>query len=153
MGKPLSIDLRQRVRAFVEAGHSRRAAAERFDVSPSAVIKLMALVRATGSVEPARQGRPPGTGKFAPFAGFIRDRIEEVPDMTMPELAEVLQAAHGLSASPAALSRFLIRKGSVIRFVLGPDSQTLTNRSPKITANCVLASNHSRGGRFHASAT
>lgn len=30
--------------------------------------------------------------------------------------------------------------------------QTLTNRSPKMTANCVLASNHSRGGRFHASA-
>jgi hypothetical protein len=25
-------------------------------------------------------------------------------------------------------------------------------RSPKMTANCVLASNHSRGGRFHSSA-
>ena len=43
-------------------------------------------------------------------------------------------------------------KGSVRRFVLGPFCQTLTNLSPKMTANCVLASNHSRGGRFHASA-
>lgn len=43
-------------------------------------------------------------------------------------------------------------QGSVRRFVLGPFCQTLTNRSPKMTANCVLASNHSRGGRFHASA-
>ena len=41
---------------------------------------------------------------------------------------------------------------SVRRFVLGPFCQTLTNLSPKKTANCVLASNHSRGGRFHASA-
>ena len=44
------------------------------------------------------------------------------------------------------------RRGSVRRFVLGPFCQTLTNLSPKKTANCVLASNHSRGGRFHASA-
>ena len=43
-------------------------------------------------------------------------------------------------------------RGSVRRFVLGPFCQTLTNLSPKKTANCVLASNHSRGGRFHASA-
>ena len=42
--------------------------------------------------------------------------------------------------------------GSVRRFVLGPFCQTLTNLSPKMTANCVLASYHSRGGRFHASA-
>ena len=42
--------------------------------------------------------------------------------------------------------------GSVRRFVLGPFCQTLTNLSPKMTANCVLASNHSRGGRFHVSA-
>ena len=45
-----------------------------------------------------------------------------------------------------------IIQGSVRRFVLGPFCQTLTNLSPKMTANCVLASNHSRGGRFHASA-
>ena len=44
------------------------------------------------------------------------------------------------------------KPGSVRRFVLGPFCQTLTNLSPKMTANSVLASNHSRGGRFHASA-
>jgi len=110
MGKPLSVDLRSRIRAFVDAGRSRRAAAEHFDVSPSAVIKLMALVGAIGSVEPARQGRPRGTGKFAPVSGFLKDQVESVPDMTMPELAEALHEAHGLSAAPAALSRFLIRE-------------------------------------------
>ena len=111
MGKPHSVDLRNRIRAFVDGGRSRRAAAAHFDVSPSAVINLMALVGASGSVEPARQGRPRGTGKLAPVSGFLKDRVESVPDMTMPELAEALHEAHGLGAAPASLSRFLIRKG------------------------------------------
>ena len=34
MPKPYSIDLRKRVAAFVEAGHSRRAAVAHFTVSP-----------------------------------------------------------------------------------------------------------------------
>ena len=45
MVKPLSNDLRERVVAFVEAGHSRRATAAHFRVSPSFVIKLMMLFR------------------------------------------------------------------------------------------------------------
>jgi transposase len=111
MGKPLSLDLRTRIRGFVDGGHSCHEAARRFDVSPSAVIKLMALVCATGSVHPARQGRPKGSGKFAPVASFLKARVEAVPDMTMPELAEALQETHGISGAPAALSRFLIREG------------------------------------------
>jgi transposase len=111
MGKILSIDLRDRVRSYVEAGRSCHGAADHFDVSVSFVIKLMALVRSTGSVEPARQGRPPGKGKLAPFAGFLGQRIETAPDITMPELAEALQETYGVSVSPAALSRFLIREG------------------------------------------
>src|SRR5207247_1397769 len=39
MPKPCSLDLRERVLATVEAGASRREAAERFEVSPSSAIK------------------------------------------------------------------------------------------------------------------
>ena len=35
-------------------------------------------------------------------------------------------------------------------FCAWADFQTLTKRSPKMMANCVLASVHSRGGRFQA---
>ena len=35
MGKPYSIDLRDRVQTEVESGQSRRAAARRYDVSAS----------------------------------------------------------------------------------------------------------------------
>ena len=111
MGKPLSIDLRERVLAFVESGHSRRAAARRYHVSASFVMKLMARARVAGTIEPARQGRPPGQGKLTPYAGFLGTQVDAEPDITMPELAEALFEAHDVRVTPAALSRFLIREG------------------------------------------
>jgi len=110
MGKPLLLDIRQRIVAYVEAGHSCRAAAAKFDVSPSFVVKLMQLWRRTGSLEPARQGRPPG-GRLVPFHGFLCRIVEACPDITMPELAAVLEAEHGLATDPSALSRCLIKLG------------------------------------------
>ena len=56
MTAPLSQDLRERIVRAVETGSSARAAAERFEVSPSAAIKLMQRVRATGSTAPAKIG-------------------------------------------------------------------------------------------------
>ena len=65
MGKSYSADLRDRVVAFVEDGHSRRAASRHFGVSESFAIKLMQRVTRLGSSLPAQQGRPPGNGKLA----------------------------------------------------------------------------------------
>ena len=50
------MDLRVRIVAAVERGSSIREAARRFAVSPSAAIKLMQRVRATGSPAPAGYG-------------------------------------------------------------------------------------------------
>jgi hypothetical protein len=65
-----SLDLRVRIIAFVEAGHSCRAAARHFGVSDSCAIKLLQRQSQSGSPAPARQGRPPGTGKLAPYEAF-----------------------------------------------------------------------------------
>jgi transposase len=111
MGKPLSLDLRQRVVTRVEAGHSRRAAAAHFGISESCAVKLMQRVEATGSPAPARQGRPPGTGKLAPYRDFLIARVRAKPDIAMPELAAVLREVHGVKAAPAALSRMLCKAG------------------------------------------
>ena len=54
MPKPYSLDLRERVVSYVEAGHSRRAAAAHFRVSPSFVINLMTAFRQRGAVTPRR---------------------------------------------------------------------------------------------------
>lgn len=111
MGSSYSVDLRERVVAFIEAGHSRRAAARHFVVGDSFAIKLMRRVLASGSCKPGRQGRPPGGGKLAPYAAFLIGAVEAKPDITMPELQARLVEAHAITAAPAALSRFLCRHG------------------------------------------
>ncbi len=110
MPEPLSIDLRERVVAFVLAGHSRRAAAAHFRVSPSFVVNLMTLHRETGSVKP----RPRGGfrhGKLEAHRAFILRQVDKRHDITMPELAEELAQATGTRADPATLSRWLIGNG------------------------------------------
>ena len=111
MAQSYSLDLRVRVAGFVEAGHSCRAAARHFSVSDSFAIKLMQRQRQSGSPAPARQGRPQGTGKLAPYETFLVQEVEKTPDITMPDLAARLWEEHGVSAAPASLSRLLCRRG------------------------------------------
>jgi len=110
MPKPYSRDLRKRVVDFVEAGHSRRAAARHFDVSPSFVVNLMTAYRMRGSLVP----KPVGGRRHAkldPHRAFLLARLAEKNDITMPELAGELEAHCGTRADPASLSRWLIRNG------------------------------------------
>jgi transposase len=111
MTRSYSLDLRVRVAAFVEAGHSCRAAARHFGVSDSFAIKLLQRQTRFGSPEPADQGRPRGTGKLASYETFLVRTVEAKPDITMPELAGRLFEEHGVSAAPATLSRLLCRNG------------------------------------------
>jgi hypothetical protein len=83
MGKPYSIDLREHVQAEVERGQSRRAAARRYDVSASFAVKLADRVSRTGSAEPARQGRPTGGGKLAPYLTALLEWVEAAPDSSV----------------------------------------------------------------------
>ena len=61
MGKPYSMDLRERVVAAIEGGLSRRQAAARFSVSYSVAIGWMKRFLETGSVAPGQMGghKPP----------------------------------------------------------------------------------------------
>lgn len=111
MGHSYSIDLRERVVASVNEGLSRREAARVFKMSNSCAVKLLQRVAATGSAAPGRQGRPPGGGKLAPYRDFLIARVTQKPDITMPELAAELLAAHGVSATAPSLSRVLCAAG------------------------------------------
>jgi transposase len=109
MTKAYSLDLRGRIVRFVEAEHSRRAAAARFDVSAAFVVKLMAAFRSSGSYAP----KPEGGWRYSkldPKREFLVRRVSEKPDVTMPELASELAAA-GLRIDPASLSRWFRRNG------------------------------------------
>src|SRR5271155_1711720 len=110
MPKPYSLDLRERVVSYVEAGRSRRAAAAHFRVSPSFVINLMTAFRARGAVAPKALGGWRHS-KLDPHRVFILRRGAGRADIGLPVLAGTPQAAGGVSAAPASLSRWLIRNG------------------------------------------
>jgi putative transposase len=57
MGKPYSMDLRERVVAAIEGGLSTRQAAARFAIGIATVGTWARLKRATGAVRPAKQRR------------------------------------------------------------------------------------------------
>lgn len=125
MGKPTSNDLRQRIVRGVECGESRRGVAARFQVAPSTAVRVVARYEATGSVEPAKQGRPRGRGKLGRHRDFVIAQVDRKPDITMPELAAVLQAERGLKVDPSNLSKFLIAQGySYKKNPAGPGAQT-----------------------------
>jgi transposase len=56
MGKPYSVDLRERVVAAIEGGISRNQAAKQFGVAISTAIGWMQRVEQTGSVAPGQMG-------------------------------------------------------------------------------------------------
>jgi transposase len=71
MGRAHSSDLRDRVYTAVAEGGSRHAAARRFGVSVATAVRLAQRQAQTGSLAPARQGRPAGSGKLAAYREVV----------------------------------------------------------------------------------
>ena len=59
MGKPYSLDLRERIFDYIAAGHSRRDAARVFGVSPSTAVRLAASHRDVRAGEKVGHGSAP----------------------------------------------------------------------------------------------
>ena len=111
MGRPYSMDLRERL-ASVEAGHSCRAAARLFAVSASTAARLAAAQRERGDVSPKPQGRVPGTaGKLAAHEAFLLEIVRAEPEITLKEPAGALLEAHGVRVRLSSLHRALRRAG------------------------------------------
>lgn len=112
MGKAYSMDLRQRVFDYIAAGHSCRAAACVFGVSPSTAVRLAAGFRDKGSIAPKVQGRAPGTaGKLAPHMMFLVEIVAAEPDITLRELSSALIETHGVMVDLSSIHRALDRAG------------------------------------------
>ena len=78
IGRPYSLDLRERVVGAVAAGESCRSVAKRFDVSVASVVKWSQRFRATGS--PA--ARPMGGNRPYALAGerdWLLKRFSQQP--------------------------------------------------------------------------
>jgi len=109
MGKSLSLDIRERVVVLVEEGLSCHEAARQLRISAASAVRIMQRKKRTGGVQAAPQGRP-RRSKLDAVSGWLKAHVEAEPDITMPELADALAAAHGLCATPAMLSRHLIHR-------------------------------------------
>jgi transposase len=108
MPKAYSEDLRERVIEAIEAGASRRAAAERFSISASSAIKWMQRWRVSGSVAAsASRGR---RSPLDQHAELLLGLIAGQPDLTLDEVRGRL-ADRGIMASRTAVWRFFDRHG------------------------------------------
>lgn len=109
MTRPLSNDLRERVVAAVRNGESCRAAASRYGVAVSSVVKWSQRYRATGSVAPGKMG---GHRKrvLEPHRAFIAERIGQTSHLTLHRLKDEL-AARGVNVSHNSIWLFLRREG------------------------------------------
>jgi transposase len=108
MGQPLSMDLRTRLLAAVDAGMSCRAAAARFGVAPSTAIRWQAQRRTTGSFAPKAQGGDMRSHRIEERRKEIVALWEARKDITLDELRVEL-AGIGLSVANSTLHRFFAR--------------------------------------------
>ena len=92
MPAPISNDLRKRVVKAVDGGMSCNAAAARFDVSISTVVKLMQHVKKTGGYEPKPKGHR--NHKLAPYRANVEAMLKEKPDITLMEMQKKLRGQH-----------------------------------------------------------
>jgi transposase len=115
MGKSSSVDLRVRIVGEIERGQSCCAAARRFGVSAATAVRLAQRKAKTGSVAPARQGRPAGSGLLGAHVDVLVAWVDADGDITMPELGARLLAERGVKAHPASLSRLLIQHDFTVK--------------------------------------
>lgn len=111
MSAPLPSTLRDRFQLLIEEGLSGRAAAQRLKLSPATGSRWSRSIRQSGHVEPARQGRPRGRGKLAPYEAFFEELIAQDPDITLFELRDALAMAEGVKVHHSSIANLLSRLG------------------------------------------
>lgn len=109
MTKSLSEDLRSRVIAAVDAGLSRRAAAERFGVGTASAIRWVREWRDTGSICAKPQGGDRRSRRIEAYREVILAAVEQQVDITLVEITEMLRTDHGASFAASTIWRFLDR--------------------------------------------
>ena len=115
MGKPLSVDLRSRLVAAVAGGMSRRAAAERFEVSAASAVRWVQAVNRAGTVEAKPQGGDTRSHHIEAFSGVILAAVGARKDISLVELAELLRTKRGVSFGASTVWRCLDRHGMTFK--------------------------------------
>ena len=110
MAAALSLDLRERVIAAIEAGASCRQAAKRFGVGKASAIRWHARFRAEGAVAAKPKGGDRHAHRVEAHAALSLQTCETRPQLELREVRQALQE-HGAAVSLSGLSRFFRRRG------------------------------------------
>ena len=112
MPRSYSGDLRERVSGAVEAGASRREAAERFEISASSAVKWLQSWYDHGVAAPKPRG---GSRSVLEDHGErLLALIDEQPDRTLDEIVVVMKKRR-IPGSRSAVWRFLERHGNTFK--------------------------------------
>ncbi|MGH6813973.1 MAG: IS630 family transposase [Methylocella sp.] len=114
MGKPYSLDLRERVMATVDAGTGAYSVAAMFQVSVSYIYKALRRREISGET----RARPWAGGpkpKLAAHDEVLRARVMSEPDATLAELQAWLLAEHAMKASIGCLWKRLRHLGLTLK--------------------------------------
>ena len=106
MPEPYSDDLRERVIEAVEAGASRREAAESFNLCPSSAVKWLQRWHDTGSAK----AKPTGgsTSPLEAHAERLLALVAEQPDLTLDEIVAAMRKRQ-IRGSRTTVWRFFAR--------------------------------------------
>jgi transposase len=115
MARALSQDLRSRVIVAIEGGLSCRAAAKRFGVGIATAIRWLKAWRTEGRRTALPMGGDLRSQRIEAFARVILGAIEARVDITLVEMAELLEREHGAKFAPSTIWRFLDRHGMTFK--------------------------------------
>ena len=131
MPKPYSDDLRERVVEAVEAGASRREAAESFSLSASSAVKWLQRWRDTGSA----QAKPSGgsTSPLEEHAEWLLALVAAQPDLTLDEIVAAMRK-QGIPGSRTAVWRFFERHNVTVKKKPARERARTSGRGPGTSA-------------------
>ncbi len=136
MGRPYSLDLRERVVRAVESGMSCREAAEQFEIGVSTAIRWAKRKAQTGSPAALAMGT---THPFslANQAEWLQARLAQKPDLTLRALLAELNK-RGVEVSYYAVWHFVRRAG--LSFKKNSARQRAGTSRRRTSARAVAAS-------------
>lgn len=111
MPAPLPRELRDRFARLIAEGLSGREASRRLQLSAATGARWRRQIHMSGAARIAPMGRPPGSGKLAPYAYFFRELVAQDPDITLFELRDALADAEGITVHHSAIASLLKRLG------------------------------------------
>jgi transposase len=133
MTKTLSMDIRSRFRRYIEEGWTARAAGRALKISPASAVRFRRKILQGKSLDAKPRGGHLGGGKLAGLTDFLIELVSQDPDITLCELRDALETAHGVRVHHSSVDRALRRAGYTFkkRASLQMSATRLTSGTPE----------------------